>query len=120
MSNYAKITDFAAKDSMLTGNPLKEITGTAHDNEYNAIAVAVATKVDTGGGLGTPSSGTLTNCTGLPAAGVTGTALTAAATVTVAQGGTGAATFTSGGLLVGHPPKPLSGNVTSPADDHRF
>jgi hypothetical protein len=42
--------------------------------------------------LGTPSSGTLTSCTGLPAAGVVGTALTQAATVTAAQGGTGQAT----------------------------
>jgi hypothetical protein len=46
MSDYTKITDFAAKDSMLTGNPLKEITGTAHDNEFNAISVAIATKYD--------------------------------------------------------------------------
>ena len=36
--------------------------------------------------LGTPASGTLTNCTGLPVAG----------------GGTGAATFTDGGVLVGN------------------
>lgn len=71
MSNYTKITDFAVKDSLLTGNPLKLITGTAHDNEYNAISTAIATKVDSGGALGTPSSGTLTNCTGLPLAGVT-------------------------------------------------
>lgn len=76
MANYAKITDFAAKDSMLTGNPLKEITGTAHDNEYNAIAAAVATKVDSGGALGTPSSGTLTNCTGLPTAGIVDASVT--------------------------------------------
>jgi hypothetical protein len=46
MTNYVKITDFAAKDAMLSGNPLKEITGTAHDNEFNAIAVAVASKAD--------------------------------------------------------------------------
>jgi len=35
--------------------------------------------------LGTPSSGTLTNCTGLPAAGVTGTALVASAIGTTVQ-----------------------------------
>lgn len=35
--------------------------------------------------LGTPTSGTLTNCTGLPAAGVTGTALVAAAIGTTIQ-----------------------------------
>lgn len=46
MSDYSKITDFAAKDAMLAGNPLKEITGTAHDNELNAISVAIASKAN--------------------------------------------------------------------------
>ena len=46
MADYTKITDFAVKDSLLTGNPLKLITGTAHDNEYNAIATAIASKGD--------------------------------------------------------------------------
>lgn len=41
--------------------------------------------VFSGDALGTPSSGTLTNCTGLPAAGVTGTALVAAAIGTTVQ-----------------------------------
>jgi hypothetical protein len=49
--------------------------------------------------LGTPSSGTLTSCTGLPAAGVVGTALTQAATVTAAQGGTGQATYDIGDII---------------------
>lgn len=39
-----------------------------------------------GQALGTPASGTLTNCTGLPAAGVTGTALVSAAIGTTVQG----------------------------------
>lgn len=46
MSDYVKITDFAAKDALPQGDPAKVVTGTAHDNEYNAIAVAVATKYD--------------------------------------------------------------------------
>lgn len=53
-----------------------------------ALAVNVGTAgsfVVNGGVLGTPSSGTLTNCTGLPAAGVTGTALVAAAIGTTVQ-----------------------------------
>jgi hypothetical protein len=42
-------------------------------------------KLEANGALGTPSSGTLTNCTGLPAAGVSGTALVAAAIGTTVQ-----------------------------------
>lgn len=40
--SYTKITDFAAKDALASGNPSKIITGTAHDNEYNAIQIADA------------------------------------------------------------------------------
>lgn len=53
-----------------------------------ALAVNVGTAgapVVNGGALGTPSSGTLTNATGLPAAGVTGTALVSAAIGTTVQ-----------------------------------
>ena len=53
-----------------------------------ALAVNVGSAgapVINGGALGTPSSGTLTNATGLPAAGVTGTALVAAAIGTTVQ-----------------------------------
>jgi hypothetical protein len=53
-----------------------------------ALAIAVGSAgavVLNGGVLGTPSSGTLTNCTGLPAAGVSGTALVAAAIGTSVQ-----------------------------------
>jgi hypothetical protein len=120
MSDYIKITDYAAKDALLTGNPSKLVKGTEIGADLDAVAVAVATKFDStdlgvtvqaydadlttwagvtpgtgiatalavnvgtagspvinGGALGTPSSGTLTNATGLPAAGVTGTALVA-------------------------------------------
>jgi hypothetical protein len=47
VSNYTKATNFATKDALLTGNPAKIIKGTEIDDEYNAIAVAVATKADT-------------------------------------------------------------------------
>ena len=50
-------------------------------NLLKAVAALVS-----GGALGTPSSGTLTNCTGLPVAG----------------SGTGAATFTDAGVLIGN------------------
>lgn len=47
MSNYTKATNFASKDSLLTGNPLKIVKGTEIDNEFNAISTAVSTKFDT-------------------------------------------------------------------------
>lgn len=39
--------------------------------QINTNTTDIATKVTSGGALGTPSSGTLTNCTGLPISGVT-------------------------------------------------
>jgi hypothetical protein len=47
MSNYTKLTDFAVKDSLPISDPTKIITGTAHNDEYTAIEVAIATKADT-------------------------------------------------------------------------
>lgn len=46
MTNYTKTTDFAAKDSLLTGNPSKVIRGVDINNEFLAIETAVATKYD--------------------------------------------------------------------------
>jgi photosystem II stability/assembly factor-like uncharacterized protein len=47
MSNYTKITNFAAKDAMVSGNPAKVIKGTEVGAEYDAIAVAVNSKSNT-------------------------------------------------------------------------
>lgn len=46
MSNYVKSTDFASKDDLATGNPLKLIKGTEINTEFNNIQTAVATKAD--------------------------------------------------------------------------
>lgn len=46
MTDYIKSTNFASKDSLATGNPLKIVKGTEIDNEFNNIATAVATKAD--------------------------------------------------------------------------
>ena len=46
MSNYVKATDFASKDALLTGDPLKIVSGTEINDEYNAIQTAVNTKAD--------------------------------------------------------------------------
>ena len=47
MSNYTKTTDFAAKDSLPSGDAGKIIQGTEFNTEFDAIAVAVATKANT-------------------------------------------------------------------------
>lgn len=83
--SYTKATNFTAKDSLPLNDPGKYVKGSDFDTEFDAIAVADAQNVKTGGALGTPSSGTLTNCTGLPAAGVSGTALVSAAIGTTVQ-----------------------------------
>ena len=46
MSNYTKITNFAAKDALVSGNPAKVIKGTEVGAEFDAIAVAVNSKAN--------------------------------------------------------------------------
>jgi hypothetical protein len=46
MADYFKATDFASKDGLPSGNPLKVVKGVEIDDEYNAIAIAIATKAD--------------------------------------------------------------------------
>ena len=46
MSDYIVITDYAAKDALLTGNPAKLVKGTEIKADFDAVAVAVATKHD--------------------------------------------------------------------------
>lgn len=63
MSNYVKATNFAVKDGLVTTDPAKVIKGTDIDNEYNAIASAIASKADTNSPTftGTPAAPTATS-----------------------------------------------------------
>jgi len=47
MTSYVKSTNFASKDSLASGNPLKIVKGTEIDIEFNNIATAVDSKADT-------------------------------------------------------------------------
>ncbi|WP_428323651.1 hypothetical protein [Nitrosopumilus sp.] len=65
-------------NNTITGTPAEFDTALQGDTfVYTSDGVVIS-----GGALGTPSSGTLTNCTGLPAAGVTNTAMTLSDTQT--------------------------------------
>lgn len=46
MSDYVQSTNFATKDSLSSGNPLKIVKGTEINTEFANIAIAVATKAD--------------------------------------------------------------------------
>lgn len=61
MSNYTQTTNFATKDALASGNPLKIVKGTEINTEFANIAIAVATKLDASGG--TLAGATITTST---------------------------------------------------------
>ena len=46
MSNYTPATNFAAKDSLPSGDPAKTIRGVEFSGEFNDISTAISTKAD--------------------------------------------------------------------------
>lgn len=120
MSNYTKSTNFATKDALASGNPLKIVKGTEIDTEFNNIATAIATKAD----LASPTfTGTVTLPNATYAISILGNAATAttattATSATTATNATKVATtnFTieeSGGKLVFKYGSTVIGSMTS-------
>lgn len=128
MANYVKATNFTAKDSLLTGNPAKIIKGAEIDDEFNAIATAIATKPDsnsptlTGIPLApTATAGTnttqiattafVTNVTSTlgtmatqnkTAVDITGGTVVGITDLAVADGGTGVSTLAANAVVLGN------------------
>ena len=87
MSNYTKLTDFASKDALPSGNANKILKGTEIDDEFEAIENAVSTKAD----RNSPAlTGTPTAPTATPATNSTQVATTAFVATAVTAGLAGA------------------------------
>jgi len=85
MTNYVKSTNFATKDNLASGDPLKIVKGTEINTEYDNIAVAVATKADV-------ASPTFTGTVTIPTVAISAGTITGITDLAVADGGTGAST----------------------------
>ena len=83
MTDYTKVTDFAAKDALSTGNPAKIVKGTEIDDELVAISGAVASKADKASPTftGTPAAPTASSGTSTTQLATTAFAMGAAALV---------------------------------------
>jgi hypothetical protein len=87
MTNYTKSTNFATKDTLTSGDPLKIVKGTEINTEFDNIQTAVNSKADT-------ASPTFTGTVTIPAASITGN-ITVGGTAAI----TGVATFTADPLF---------------------
>ena len=101
MSNYVKVTNFATKDTLPSGDNNKVVRGTEINTEFDNIATAIATKANSAD-LGSIVSQDADDVT------ITGGSITGITDITVADGGTGRSALTDNNLLVG--------NVTSAVD----
>jgi hypothetical protein len=131
MANYVKATNFTAKDSLPSGNSGKIIKGSEIDTELTAIASAISSKADTNSPAltGTPTAPTAaatTNTTQIAttayvrgeinslgtigtmaaqnanAVAITGGSIAGITDLAVADGGTGASSFTANAVLLGN------------------
>lgn len=85
MSNYTKVTNFTAKDSLPSGNSGKVVRGSEIDTEFTNIQTAVNSKADT-------ASPTFTGTVVIPTATISGGTITGITDLAIADGGTGAST----------------------------
>lgn len=132
-NNAASTSNSAASLSISGQTGLMTVTGLTSTNRIKTVRDAADTILELGGSytptgnwtsltmvtpvLGTPTSGTLTNCTGLPiSTGVSGLGTGMAAALAIAPGGnSGLATLTAGGVLTTSQSPAFTGDVTKSA-----
>lgn len=127
MSNYTKATNFATKDSLASGNPLKIVKGTELNTEFDNIATAVATKADLASPTFTGTPSLPTGTTGVTqsatddstkiattafvqdaiaenatSVSISGGSITGITDLAVADGGTGSSSLTANAVLLGN------------------
>jgi len=94
MSNYSVITDWDGKDALADSNPAKVISGDEFQDEFDAIATAVATKADINGDATESFSAT----TAVSGANTTQVATTAFVTTAITNAAGTGLTHNSGAL----------------------
>ena len=108
MAQYVKATNFASKDSLLSGDPNKIVKGTEIDDEFSAIQTAVNSKADT---LSPTLTGTPLAPTATAGTVSTQVATTAFVDTAITNERTATATLTNK-TITGTFTGPLTGNVT--------
>lgn len=128
MSDYTKTVDFAAKDALTTGDPLKVVKGTEINTEFVNIATAIGTKADKNSPTftGTPLAPTPNGSTGTQIATVAYVNSIATASVpigTIIMWGGAAGVYPAGWQLCDGATYTRSdgnGNITTPDLRNRF
>ena len=76
MSDYTKITDYSAKDALSSGDSVKRVKGSEIGADFDAVAVAVATKANSASPVFTGISSFAVGAVGAPSIYMTGYATT--------------------------------------------
>jgi hypothetical protein len=106
MSNYTQSTNFATKDSLPTGDPLKIVKGTEINTEFVNISTAISTKLDASAGAITDATINNTTIGATTPSTAAFTTLSASSTTTLSG-----ATTLSGVTTISNAQRPVIDNI---------